>query len=348
MVFRFIQVFCLLLMFQTGVFAYLLNGDLNPATKKFYPYSTSYRKYADTHHWDTAVVVIGYNRPHYFKQVISALEKNKEARSLPFFFILDGGSASKQQEYEKIINASFIKNKFIIKRPENYGLHFNIISGLRFIFDWCNFSRIIHFEDDVVITPHYLGLMLKLDKWAHEYYDNIGAVQGFRPCRMTFEEKVQNRAIVSETPGLWLGYCLRKTVWDSIKDLVYTYEKRFLGRDFLNVNRIKNWMKTTINEGIKPVIKDIHPSRKWQAPFDKYFTQLPEMGVGQCGILTMSLYLRGYSRLTTLVNRAVTIGEIGANYKSDKWQHHFHDVKLDIIPDDQSLAKFVPQMKIVY
>ena len=81
--------------------------------------------------------------------------------------------------------------------------------------------------------------MLRLDAWAHKNYSNIGAVQGFRPCRLDSEVKKQNRNVVAETPGLWLGYCLRKEVWDAISDILYEYESLFLGGSRLNAQRIK-------------------------------------------------------------------------------------------------------------
>ncbi len=322
------------------------SADVDPLTGERYHYDKKYEDFAIKNKQDTAVVVVGYNRPHYFKKVLCALAANPESKTLPFFFILDGGSESKQSEYVSLIKKSKIKNTHIIKRPVNFGLHFNIISGLRFLFDWCQFDRIIHFEDDVVVTPSYLGLMIRLDKWAHEYYDNIGAVQGFRPCRLSKTEKYKNRAVIAETPGLWLGYCLRKSVWDDIKDIMYEYEKNFLGKKRLPTADIQQWMIPKIDEG--PLQRDGRADRLWKSPFDSYFTKLPEMGVGQCGMLTMSLFLRGYVRLTTLANRAVTIGVEGANYKSIKWNNHFKGVSLEAIDGDEHLSKFEPVMKVVY
>lgn len=341
----------ILLIISMGIVGSLLSiekprADVHPLTGQRYGYSKKYEDFALKNKQNSAVVVVGYNRPHYFEKVLCALAANPESKTLPFFFILDGGSEAKQSEYTALIKKSGIRNTHIIKRPVNFGLHFNIISGLRFLFDWCQFDRIIHFEDDVVVTPSYLGLMLRLDRWAHEHYDNIGAVQGFRPCRLSKAEKHKCRAVVAETPGLWLGYCLRRSVWDDIKDIMYEYEENFLGRKRLPAADIKQWMIPQIEKG--PLKRNIPADRKWESPFDSYFTKLPEMGVGQCGMLTMSLFLRGYARLTTLANRAVTIGVEGANYQSKKWHNHFKGVSLDDVDGDARLSEFEPLMKIVY
>lgn len=325
---------------------YRFESDINPRTRQEFYYSERYNGFSQKSGFETAVVIFGYNRPHYFQEVLKALEENPEAQELPFFFILDGGKKAKQGEYIEMIYKSPIKHKFIIERPINYGLHFNIIAGLRFLFDWCEFTRVIHFEDDVVVTPTYLGLMLRLDKWAHKHYDNIGAVQGFRPCKMPVEEKIRKREIVAETPGLWLGYCMRKSVWDDIKDIMYEYEDNFLGGKRLESKVIKPWMKEKIKH--KKVFKDIPDDKRWASPHDPYYDDLTERGVGQCGMLTMSLYLKGYVRLTMIANRAINIGEEGANYKSSKWHNHFDGVTLDIIEGDDTLVNFAPLMKVVY
>ncbi len=283
--------------------------------------SSYYENFAIKNKLDTAVVIIGFNRPHYFKEVIAALAANPESKKLPFFFILDGGPKARQQEYIALINAAKIKRSYIIKRKVNFGLHRNIISALRFIFDKCKFNRIIHFEDDVKVTPEYLGLVLNLDNWAHGRYGNIGAVQAFRPSHMTLEEKKGKLALIGETAGLLLGYCLRRSVWDDIKDIVYEYEQKFLVG--CNCNKdgqaIKDWMQERLDQGRR--LKEIPLGlQRWDIPLDIYYSKIPEMGTGQCGVMTMSFFLKGYSRLTTLVNRAITIGQKGTYYTPELYQ----------------------------
>jgi hypothetical protein len=305
-----------------------------------------YEHYARKADQETAVVIIGYNRPYYFKELIASLEANPESQTLPFFFILDGGDDATPQDYVAIIKKSQIKNKHIFIRPYNYGLHRNIISGLRFMFDWCGFKRIVHFEDDIVVTPDYIGLMLRLDEWAHATYDNIGAVQGFRPCRLSSEEKVKNLSRVAEFAGNWLGYCMRQTVWDSIKSLVYEYETKFLYPGRWRPEKIKRWMYEKLAKGRAKM--GIRHDRSWSIPLDSYYTYLPEMGVGQCGLLTMSLFLQGYTRLTTVVNRAITIGAHGANYRKELWLRHYEGVSLTRFPEDKTLSLFEPLYEFVY
>ena len=231
------------------LYAFSVTGDA-------YKRKTDYHEYSQHTGRDTAVVIVGYNRLHYFRRVIDALQANPESQELPFFFILDGGHEAQQEAYTALIKASPIKHKHVIRQPSNFGLHKNVIWGLRFMFDWCGFKRIIHFEDDVVVTPNYLRLLLSLDSWAHATYDNIGAVQAFRPCNMSLREKRTNLSVVGETAGLLLGYCIHKRVWDDIKDIVYEYEKKFLVNKHPDSKKVKPWMYKKLAAG--PLVKTAH------------------------------------------------------------------------------------------
>ena len=64
----------------------------------------------------TAVSISAYNRPEYFKQVVESLEKNLESSFLDFYFFLDGGQESAQQENAKIK----------VRMPSQYEFHEDI------------------------------------------------------------------------------------------------------------------------------------------------------------------------------------------------------------------------------
>ena len=324
-------------------------GDVHEVTARKFCYDSFYRGFSAKKKQDTAVVIIGYNRPHYFRQLLNSLATNPESNHLPFFFILDGGPRARQNEYVAIIKNAPIKYKHIIKRPFNYGLHWNIIAGLRFMFDWCGFKRIIHFEEDIVVTPTYLELVLKLDTWAHAVYDNIGAVQAYFPCRMGLAQKEQNLDVVGETANYWLGYCMRKSIWDEIKDIPYEYEHMFLKGKAWAPSSIQKWMRVKMNQGRK-TRKASAGKKNWSIPLNSYYTKMPEMDgtQGQCGILTMSLFLRGYSRLATLVNRAINIGVQGTHYNKELWLSHFKGITLDHFPEDRNLTTFRTHGAFIY
>ena len=77
-----------LFLYLLAICACLCAQDYDPA---FFDYSTQRGE-------PTAVAIIAYNRPEYFKQLLESLAKNPESQELPFFFFLDGGDRTAQEE----------------------------------------------------------------------------------------------------------------------------------------------------------------------------------------------------------------------------------------------------------
>ena len=73
-------------------------------------YEEKFQNIADKTNQTTGIMVVAFNRPHYFRQVIESLEMNPESQTLPFYFFLEGGKGATQQENLEIINSSNIKH----------------------------------------------------------------------------------------------------------------------------------------------------------------------------------------------------------------------------------------------
>ncbi|MDT9225496.1 MAG: glycosyltransferase [Limnospira sp. PMC 1279.21] len=175
-----------------------------------------------------AVSISAYNRPEYFKQVVESLENNPESSFLDFYFFLDGGQESAQEENAKIITNSSIVNKHIIARHNNWGLGRNMIEARCTLFDVCGYDRVLVLEDDMVLSPYYIGLIFRLLDWSEANFDDVGVVQGWFPCQWNREEKLHHLDKVCVGNPHWWGYALSRKVWDEIKSLLYEYEDRFL------------------------------------------------------------------------------------------------------------------------
>ena len=89
----------------------------------------------------TAILVIGFKRLSYFQQTLESLERNPESQTLDFYFYLDGGRESRQDELIEMINTSSIKNKHIVCRESNYGIGRHLIGARREIFDGLGYDR---------------------------------------------------------------------------------------------------------------------------------------------------------------------------------------------------------------
>lgn len=289
------------------------------------------------------IAVISYNRPHYLQRVIGALEKNPESKKLPFYFFLDGGVNSRQRKNKIIINKSKIKNKKIISRAENYGIGRNTIDARRYMFDILNFDIVFILEDDTVVSPNYISLVLNLHKWTNANFDNVGIVKAWNPCLLEKSQKLKELDKVRETVNHLWAYCIDKKTWDKIKNILYEYEQKFL----LNIKynkrdeqKIKQWARN------KLIFR--HRRSKASKPFKSNIDYLklflsPSWPTGQDGITYIAHYLAGYISLTTLVNRAINIGKYGEHYTPDVWHDMKLDkVKLDNFAHDRSLREFKP------
>lgn len=305
-----------------------------------YGYKQDYYKKSKKDKQKTAILVIGYNRPEYLVQVVSSLEKNPASQSLPFFFVFDGGPQAKQQENINIVKRSTIKHKEIVLRSTSYGCGRNLIDARRMLFDWCEYDRIVFFEDDVVVTPEYINLVLNLDEWAHKNYDNIGFTTAYCGCFLSLPEKLKYLSHVGVGVSC-IGYCIRRGVWNKIKPIIYEYENKFL-KDVLynrrNSQAIRKWLKATYDRS-KPVVYS-NPFKSKQNIIAHFIHD--KSPTSQDGITMFALLLNGYVPLLTRVNRAVNIGKYGLHFTPSLWEKlGFGKIKLDRFKQDYSLKEFI-------
>lgn len=306
-------------------------------------YLPIYKNISDVINIEEVIVVITFNRPNYFQEMVNFLEKNSESHTLPFFFILDGGINSTQKENIAIIENSKIKNKYILLRPTNFGCGKNMIDIRRFIFDWCNFKRAIIIEDDLIISSNYINLTFNLNNWAKKKYDNIGIVQGWNKCKLNKDEKSKLLKYIYEPSkeksiDLW-GYCIEKNVWDKIKNILYEYENYFLENiDYGNRNHdsIRLWIKQKIVE------KNDHITNlSIETKLNSSYFMKDNIPTGQDIITIMALYINNLVHIATLVNRAKYIGKEGIHYTPEIWYSFEHDkINLDEFEEDKYLKEF--------
>lgn len=309
------------------------------------------------------IMVVAYNRPEYFYKVILSIEKNAESQHLPFYFFLDGGPKSKQKENIEIINSSKIKNKTIIIRNENYGCAKNLIDARRFMFDWCNFNKVIVLEDDMVISPHYFKITLDLHSWATKNYDNVGVVQCWSYCFLNVAQKRQSLHLVQNSGLYWwsfVSYCLDKSVWNKMKPILYEYESKFVDSipktdEFFkersqpslskNVDKIRLWVQNLVKKKVKkPKQNNERIFKESNHGFSMFSSDkfLPN----QDNLTALSLWLVDYIKIQTVVNRAIHIGENGLSFDEKLFKDYgYAKIVLDNFNEDSKSIWFHGIMK---
>lgn len=304
-------------------------------------YDNEYKNFSEKFSSKIGIMIAAYNRPNYFKQVIQSLEKNPESQTIPVFFFLDSGPKATIKQNKNIINNSLIKNKITIERPYNYGIAKNLIDARRFMFDWCNFKKVLVLEDDCILSPNYIKLVLNLHQWATKNYSNVGIVTCWHPCKLALNDKIKNLAKVTETINHLWAYCLSKDTWDEMKEILYEYEQQFINKPFTASDRVKSileWRKQKLLKFIRREKKGrIFPET---IDYTKLFMS-NNFATGQDGTTYFAHYMSGHISLSTIVNRALYIGKNGVHFNQAKWDNFgFGDMNLHNFTEDRHLSNF--------
>lgn len=105
-----------------------------------------------------------YNRPEHTHNSLMSLAENPEAKESELFVFCD---APKEKEHEKgveevrqiVRSRQWCGSVHVVERMENLGCAKSIIDGVTRICE--TFGKIIVIEDDLVLSPHFLGYMNK-------------------------------------------------------------------------------------------------------------------------------------------------------------------------------------------
>ena len=353
------------LIFLTSLYA-LAEDTITSHVIKNSEYDIKYRDISSLTKQPVGVVIIAYNRPHYFRQLIRSLEQNPESQTLPFYFLLDGGSRAKQAENADIIKQSSIKYKEIIFRPRNYGYSKTVIDAYKFMFDWCNYKKIIFFEEDLVVSPHYIKLTLNLHEWATSNYSNIGAVSCWSYCFLNKEAKAKLLNRVQEpSTGYWwsfVSYCLDNDVWNEVGPLLYQYEEfidqiphtdefaeaRSITKMWEGAPKIQAWTRALCLNKLQidnknPILrfrtrpgKKVFPGLNMYRAIRDHYSPTGIASANEDAIMAFCFWLKGYIKIETVVNRITHIGEVGLHYDI----LNGFKTTIDIFDEDAKLTTF--------
>lgn len=299
---------------------------------------------------DTAIALIACDRPTYFLRVLESLAANPEVASLPVFLFLDKSPRDGVGDDQVRMVRNLLPHCAVIRRECNWGCGRNTIDARRQLFDNAGYDRVFVFEDDLVVSPCYLGLCLRLFDWAQKHYSNVGAVQAWRRCDLQVEEKAVKLSEVCGTFENWWGYLMSRRCWDSFRERMYRYEELFLRGEYLKRphRSILKWFAlkreaSTGEYGFLQCVEDdtfFPVNEEWLASRRAYFGESP---TGQDAATSLLFDCDSWLRLTTTVNRALYIGKSGMHMNPGWYDRHgYGDVVLDEFATDAALFEFVP------
>lgn len=293
----------------------------------------------------TAVAIIGFNRPQYFEEMLTSIEKCPEIQNntIDVFLFLDGGKKSKQDEYTKIALESSIKFKEIICREYNFYLVANIIKAREYIFDVLDYDDLILLEDDMVVTPQYFTLMHNLKEWALKHYDNIGGISLHSVDGSPREHRLQTLNLCHVSNGLQ-GMLMTKFAWDTIKDYLIRYMKEYYRKRTRKINPVwecvRNYHQQQVLE-FEPYIEDDPRILKG------YYSHLRDKALrkalptGQDAATMLAFMVNNLVIIHTHVTRLHNIGRIGVHsYNGKWWDKKLKHTFLEEFTEDTDITEF--------
>jgi len=292
----------------------------------------------------TAVALVAFNRPDYFRRLVTSIVSNPESQLLPFFAFLDGGPGSTQDENEKILRESDIKDLRVIRNTAGLGCGRNIINVRRTVFDQEAFDRMILLEDDVVIAPNYFALAENLQDWAEANYDNVGATGLWNTCKLSADAKKPLLDKVTASNIHWTAYTMPRSAWEDIKTILYTFEQKFLeGRHYSKRphTHIRAYMRELVHEAVPPRGPRSFTAGTWFGIGKEMLQRNQRWPSGQDACTALALFSKGLCKIHTVVNRVQYIGRHGIHGNDKVWKNWgYDDIKLDVFPGDADLKEF--------
>jgi len=229
----------------------------------------------------TIICLSAYNRPVYFQEVITALERCNGIENYPIICSLDGGDEKNQLKNQNVLENSNLEIEYR-NQADNLGCAGNMGYVLSWAFNEEEADRVIVVEDDVVLAESALNFVSRL----LERYEDDERVFS---VTMMSSNKRDNLAANQVNALDWFnccGFATWKRVWEEIDS-----EGWFgISKDFAYVSVPHQWNKAWLWNHIRETHFDLKGS--WATPMANY-------------------WIKGRVCIEPAVSRIQNIGEVG-------------------------------------
>lgn len=271
----------------------------------------------------TAILIISYNRPDNFEQVIASVARNNV--NFRTFIKLDNCKDQKIIAEHSKLAARILPKASVEVRTSHVGINRNVLMSFREVFA-LGYDRIIYLEDDTVISDNGIGMLISMMNFADAHPElKIGIAQLW--SFSTNQNPADAGKLRYTADNLW-GAIISAKCYKAIAPQLRKYEKCFEGLEVQNgyggelgeriaayvANRpeIPNDVAT---ESIRNFVRNAH-NPCWDGQF--HYAYLAA----------------GFTRISPLISRCKNIGISGTNQKV---RTQVQDVK---IYNDQTIPKW--------
>lgn len=181
----------------------------------------------------TAVAILSFNRPYYFKQVLESIRSQTKFDDYRYFLFQDGAvnkfSGIRYAEDKDIIECVELAKQYIpdIKIYDysfNLGVYLNYYRAEKELFENLGYERIYFFEDDLVLNKNYFEILeYMMDNCNNTNVVVVNAI-GYSP-KIPLDEQIKNSKKVIINSGHFWGYGLYRDKWRLRQEYMKWYDE---------------------------------------------------------------------------------------------------------------------------
>lgn len=286
------------------------------------------------------IAILAFDRPHYAERFFASLATQEGFRRdrSDIFLFLDGAvnrlsrrtyaDAADIDRCEALFRAAFPGGQ-VLRAAHNLGTWANFDRAERHLFETLGAEVAYFFEDDLVLSPHYLRVLDGLWGQVRER-DDISHFAAYGDHRADLEaQQARSRDLI--TMGHHWGFGLKRRHWQRMRDLLAPCDALLRGVDYRQ--------------------RPTAALRAWLAA-----QGLPAAGTSQDHLKAAAATLLGFWRLCTFACWGRYIGETGLHYSPDLYRARgFHRTALFphaatgfTLPSPEGSALLVRQQLAIY
>jgi 2-polyprenyl-3-methyl-5-hydroxy-6-metoxy-1,4-benzoquinol methylase len=176
------------------------------------------------------IAVMSFDRPHYLKAVLISLKAQKVPIAPTAIFLFQDGYRSRNGQdladplcIERCIELfeTIFPGSKIFTSSENLGVAFNFVRAENYFFEQLGTEAAFFFEDDLVLSPHYLTALRALTAIALEE-KRIAYIAAYGDHRASLAEQTLSAKKLILMRHKW-GFALTRRQWLAQRDILAPY-----------------------------------------------------------------------------------------------------------------------------
>lgn len=280
------------------------------------------------------MAVVGYGRPEYFQQSLTAAMRSRGVEFTPFVFV-DGGLDNKASDYISIAEQNGIPLNRIFVQPYNLGVGKHMIFVRDFILKHHRFEQMIMVEEDVVLQPYGARLMEVMADWSRNVSMNVGVTSVWAENYDAPELKLLDVHKVRSSLFSWRTYLMKRWCWYAISPFMYKYRDNFLDKGKYS-ERPNEQIREFVRLQHQPAIKENEIPVNYNLEDRKTDPRFP---TSQDSMMEVAMATFNIAKIHSVVNRCVYIGREGEHSNSAQFEASgFHNMFNDEFLIDETIT----------